>query len=154
MTGNSGVAATAIARLIALYQRHLSPRKGYSCAHRVLHGGPSCSAYGKRAVLRCGPVRAARLVFRRFARCSAAARQIREVRAGEGQANRDAPAGTEAAGPDKALDRRQRSDPQQDRRKGLGESCMEAACGPGRQDRGCCEAADLGLDVACCLADR
>ncbi|WP_043500664.1 membrane protein insertion efficiency factor YidD [Georgenia sp. SUBG003] len=26
------------------YQKHLSPRKGWSCAHLVAHGGRSCSA--------------------------------------------------------------------------------------------------------------
>lgn len=29
---------------IALYQRWLSPHKGFCCAHAALYGGPSCSA--------------------------------------------------------------------------------------------------------------
>ena len=29
---------------IALYQRWLSPRKGFRCAHAAFHGGASCSA--------------------------------------------------------------------------------------------------------------
>lgn len=29
---------------IALYQRWLSPLKGFHCAHAALHGGASCSA--------------------------------------------------------------------------------------------------------------
>ena len=30
--------------VIALYQRWLSPLKGFHCAHAALHGGASCSA--------------------------------------------------------------------------------------------------------------
>jgi putative component of membrane protein insertase Oxa1/YidC/SpoIIIJ protein YidD len=29
--------------LIGLYQRYLSPCKGFRCAHAAWHGGPSCS---------------------------------------------------------------------------------------------------------------
>lgn len=31
--------------LIRLYQRYISPYKGFSCAHRALSGGKSCSHY-------------------------------------------------------------------------------------------------------------
>ena len=46
----SHVAAT----LIVGYQRYLSPLKGFSCAHRVLHGSESCSQYVKRTILERG----------------------------------------------------------------------------------------------------
>ncbi|MEE6273072.1 membrane protein insertion efficiency factor YidD [Georgenia wangjunii] len=37
--------ATRVAdALIRLYQQRLSPRKGWTCAHLVAHGGQSCSA--------------------------------------------------------------------------------------------------------------
>ncbi|BCL36425.1 membrane protein insertion efficiency factor YidD [Nostoc sp. MS1] len=36
--------------VIAGYQKHISPHKGFVCAHRVLHGGESCSAYIKRVI--------------------------------------------------------------------------------------------------------
>lgn len=36
---------TLMIGLIQGYQRYLSPYKGFACAHRVLHGGVSCSAY-------------------------------------------------------------------------------------------------------------
>ena len=36
--------------LISAYQRYLSPHKGYSCAHRLLHGGESCSCHVKNAL--------------------------------------------------------------------------------------------------------
>jgi putative component of membrane protein insertase Oxa1/YidC/SpoIIIJ protein YidD len=35
------------ALLIRMYQRFISPYKGFRCAHRVLHGGPSCSEFAR-----------------------------------------------------------------------------------------------------------
>lgn len=35
---------------IASYQRHISPHKGFQCAHRVLYGGDSCSQFIKRVI--------------------------------------------------------------------------------------------------------
>jgi putative component of membrane protein insertase Oxa1/YidC/SpoIIIJ protein YidD len=35
---------------IATYQKHISPHKGFACAHRILHGGESCSQYIKRVI--------------------------------------------------------------------------------------------------------
>ncbi|HLP92045.1 MAG TPA: membrane protein insertion efficiency factor YidD [Nostocaceae cyanobacterium] len=32
------------------YQKHFSPHKGFSCAHRLLYGGESCSQYIKRVL--------------------------------------------------------------------------------------------------------
>jgi putative component of membrane protein insertase Oxa1/YidC/SpoIIIJ protein YidD len=32
------------------YQKHISPHKGFACAHRVLYGGESCSQYIKRTI--------------------------------------------------------------------------------------------------------
>ncbi|MGD1700865.1 membrane protein insertion efficiency factor YidD [Dapis sp. BLCC M229] len=34
--------------LISGYQQYISPRKGFSCAHRILYGDESCSHYIKR----------------------------------------------------------------------------------------------------------
>lgn len=65
----TGVLATGTARAITLYQRHVSPHKGFSCPNRVLHGGPSCSGYVKGSILDSG-VRAALPDIRaRFDRC-------------------------------------------------------------------------------------
>lgn len=36
------------------YQRHISPYKGFACAHRVLYGGESCSQYVKRVIAEDG----------------------------------------------------------------------------------------------------
>ena len=44
----------AVATLITGYQKYLSPFKGFSCAHRVLHGSESCSQYVKQAILQRG----------------------------------------------------------------------------------------------------
>jgi putative component of membrane protein insertase Oxa1/YidC/SpoIIIJ protein YidD len=62
----------AIAGAISSYQRHLSPHKGFCCAHRVLHGGLSCSEFGRRVVLRHGVGPFLSLLFRRFSRCARA----------------------------------------------------------------------------------
>lgn len=47
-------AARLVDRAIAWYQVRLSPRKGYSCAHRVAHGGDSCSGAVRRCVVERG----------------------------------------------------------------------------------------------------
>ena len=38
---------TIAAMLIRMYQRYISPYKGFRCAHRVLHGGASCSEFAR-----------------------------------------------------------------------------------------------------------
>ncbi|MEH2191041.1 MAG: membrane protein insertion efficiency factor YidD [Nostoc sp.] len=35
-------------------QKHISPHKGFACAHRVLYGGESCSGYFKRVIAKEG----------------------------------------------------------------------------------------------------
>ncbi len=50
----TGVLATGTARAITLYQRYVSPHKGFSCPHRILHGGQSCSGYVKVLILSSG----------------------------------------------------------------------------------------------------
>lgn len=55
---------------IALYQRHLSPRKGYCCAWRMHKGGQSCSAYGHCAIGRHGLRLGLALLKRRLAACA------------------------------------------------------------------------------------
>jgi putative component of membrane protein insertase Oxa1/YidC/SpoIIIJ protein YidD len=56
-------------RAITLYQRHLSPRKGYSCALHAAGHGRSCSAYGYRAIARGGVLNGLVLLRRRFDAC-------------------------------------------------------------------------------------
>jgi putative component of membrane protein insertase Oxa1/YidC/SpoIIIJ protein YidD len=61
--------------LIGLYQRHLSPRKGFCCAYRFHTGAASCSALGHRAIRRHGLRRGLALLDRRLARCALAHRR-------------------------------------------------------------------------------
>lgn len=60
---------------IRLYQRYLSPVKGFSCAYRVLTGGDSCSAYGYRAIARHGLLLGTGLLRRRLQACGEQHRQ-------------------------------------------------------------------------------
>ncbi|MEA5514999.1 membrane protein insertion efficiency factor YidD [Nodularia sp. UHCC 0506] len=36
------------------YQKHISPHKGFACAHRMLYGGESCSQYFKQVIIQDG----------------------------------------------------------------------------------------------------
>ncbi|MBK8338439.1 MAG: membrane protein insertion efficiency factor YidD [Sterolibacteriaceae bacterium] len=60
-------------RAIGLYQRHLSPRKGFACAYRARTGGASCSELGFRAIRRFGLRAGLRVLDARLARCRLAA---------------------------------------------------------------------------------
>ena len=55
--------------LITQYQRHVSPRKGFCCAYRLLRRRDSCSQYAKRAIARHGVTTGVRLLRRRFDHC-------------------------------------------------------------------------------------
>jgi putative component of membrane protein insertase Oxa1/YidC/SpoIIIJ protein YidD len=59
----------AVALGIDLYQRKLSPLKGYRCAHNHLHKHGSCSQFAKRVVLRWGVLRLFPLLRLRFIAC-------------------------------------------------------------------------------------
>ena len=61
---------------LTLYQRHLSPRKDYCCAHRALHGGSSCSALAHQAIARDGLWLALTTTRNRLRACRAAAQQL------------------------------------------------------------------------------
>lgn len=56
--------------LIRLYQRFLSPMKGYSCAYRAFTGRDSCSAYGYRVIERHGVILGYQLLQRRMNQCT------------------------------------------------------------------------------------
>ncbi len=70
--------------LIRLYQRFLSPIKGFSCAYRVYTGGDSCSGYGYKVIDRYGVFVGYRLIQRRTEQCgeiaSAHASSVRSKR--------------------------------------------------------------------------
>ncbi len=62
--------------LISAYQRYLSPHKGYSCAHRLLHGGESCSCHVKNALTETDLLTAIAQSKQRFAACADAAETL------------------------------------------------------------------------------
>ncbi|HEY9829813.1 MAG TPA: membrane protein insertion efficiency factor YidD [Stenomitos sp.] len=68
------LAATSVPQQIAIsliagYQKHISPQKGFSCAHRLVQGGESCSQYIKRLIAQEGLVEAIRASRQRFQAC-------------------------------------------------------------------------------------
>ena len=64
-------------RTIELYQRWISPRKGFVCAHRTLHGGLSCSQFARVTIAQAG-LGALRTAMRtRFAECREASLSLR-----------------------------------------------------------------------------
>ncbi len=64
--------------IIEIYQRWISPNKGFTCAHRACFGGSTCSVFGKRAVYKHGIVAGSKLIFRRFKSCSLALQRLQE----------------------------------------------------------------------------
>ena len=68
---------TLAVNLITGYQKFLSPHKGFSCAHRVLHGGESCSQYFKRVVSEDGIVIAISSAKNRFQECREANKNLK-----------------------------------------------------------------------------
>ncbi|MEJ6395466.1 membrane protein insertion efficiency factor YidD [Gymnodinialimonas sp. 2305UL16-5] len=59
------------------YQRYLSPRKGFRCAHSVLHGGTGCSGFTKHAIRDHGFWASIPLIRARFADCRDASQTLR-----------------------------------------------------------------------------
>ncbi|MBD2481589.1 membrane protein insertion efficiency factor YidD [Planktothrix sp. FACHB-1365] len=59
---------TAIAAITG-YQKYLSPRKGFSCAYRVLHDSDSCSQHIKRLIAKYGIIDAIPLARKRLKAC-------------------------------------------------------------------------------------
>ncbi|MGL5059348.1 MAG: membrane protein insertion efficiency factor YidD [Microcoleus sp.] len=57
---------------ISGYQKHISPKKGFACGHRVLYGGESCSQYIKSSIGQFGFFEAVKKSRRRFAACKQA----------------------------------------------------------------------------------
>lgn len=60
---------------IRLYQRHISPHKGFCCAYRAHTGYRSCSALGYRAIRLYGVLPGIAVLQKRFKRCTAAYQQ-------------------------------------------------------------------------------
>lgn len=58
--------------LIKAYQKYISPYKGFRCAHRVLRGGVSCSAYGLEQFTSKSLAEAYSLTLQRTRECKSA----------------------------------------------------------------------------------
>ena len=65
---------------IRAYKRHVSPRKGFSCAYRVHVGACSCSTLGLRAVSRYGAWRGLGVLRLRLGQCRLASDALRQQR--------------------------------------------------------------------------
>lgn len=61
---------------IGLYQRYVSPYKGFCCAYRAHTGGASCSALGARVIRRHGLLAGGVLLRQRLRRCGEVHRRI------------------------------------------------------------------------------
>lgn len=73
----SSLTKTIIVFLISFYQRFLSPLKGFSCAYRVYHDSPSCSAYVKQVFLEQDLRVAITMANQRFEECEQANRLLK-----------------------------------------------------------------------------
>ncbi|GMA13738.1 membrane protein insertion efficiency factor YidD [Deinococcus metallilatus] len=62
---------------IRFYQRHLSRRKGFCCAHAALYGGESCSAAVARIIREEGLLKGRARIAARFRECRAAHNLLR-----------------------------------------------------------------------------
>src|SRR5437762_4718033 len=82
--------ASLVAEAIIEYQRHISPYKGFCCAHRLLHGGASCSEFARRLVVRRGVAAMTPMLMARLEACRRAA-GVLETRNLRGRAGAAAP---------------------------------------------------------------
>ena len=64
--------------IITLYQKKISPHKGFSCAHKGLHGDDSCSEYTKKQLLEKGVINSIKPIKKRFQECHDAAVTIHQ----------------------------------------------------------------------------
>jgi len=65
--------------MIKLYQSHISPHKGFSCAYRIHTGRPSCSQLGYRAIRYFGVWRGLFILRQRLNKCGLAHRRYSKV---------------------------------------------------------------------------
>ncbi len=61
---------------IELYQKYLSPHKGYCCAYSVYHNDLSCSAYAKQTIKKLGFFHSISKIKARFNECKKASEYI------------------------------------------------------------------------------
>jgi putative component of membrane protein insertase Oxa1/YidC/SpoIIIJ protein YidD len=61
---------------INLYQKYISPHKGFCCAHRAYTGEDSCSQYAKSVIAEYGLISAVPMIREQFDRCAYAAQKM------------------------------------------------------------------------------
>ena len=66
--------------LITLYQKYLSPHKGFCCAHAALYGGDSCSQAVKMIILEQGLFGGYQNSRHRFKSCKKAHQDLKKKR--------------------------------------------------------------------------
>jgi len=76
MTSFEPLAKTIAINSITVYQNYLSPYKGFSCPHRQLHGGESCSTYIKRILSEQSLIEVVKSSQKRFQDCAAASKTL------------------------------------------------------------------------------
>lgn len=62
--------------LIRFYQKFISPRKGFTCAHRALHGGDTCSVAVRKIIESNGLYSGFKSIQSRFRECQYASKEI------------------------------------------------------------------------------
>jgi putative component of membrane protein insertase Oxa1/YidC/SpoIIIJ protein YidD len=129
--------------LIGGYKRYLSPRKGFACAHRVLHGGASCSQHVKQVIAAGGLLAGLRALRPRLRACRVAAMILRERHSRRSLSAADS----------RAFDEELDGAPEESAPKARREAPSMEWCGQGLQ--GCCSGPDLshccqGLDLSGC----
>lgn len=67
-------------KLIAFYQTHISPRKGFSCAHRVHNNSESCSNFAANAIRENGLFSGLMMTKNRLTECGEVSRTFRKNR--------------------------------------------------------------------------
>ena len=77
---NMTIFADLAMRSISIYQKHISPRKGYKCAYSILHNDLSCSDYCKMEISTNGLMQGIKNTLKRFEDCKHSALQIKEKR--------------------------------------------------------------------------
>ncbi|BAY89484.1 MULTISPECIES: membrane protein insertion efficiency factor YidD [unclassified Tolypothrix] len=70
------LATQAAIASLNIYQKHLSPRKGFSCPHRLLYGSESCSDYVKHILINQDLMTAIKTAPQRFQSCKIAAKTL------------------------------------------------------------------------------
>ncbi len=69
---------------IAIYKAYVSPHKGFACAHRMVHGGESCSTYIQRLLGEDSLMSVIGLSHQRFKACTVASQTLKATSGSSG----------------------------------------------------------------------